>query len=172
MIPLVQSLLGSVGITFITSITSITYITFITIPMYDPNNIFAKILRGEIPAAKVYENDHVLAFMDAMPQSDGHALVIPKKPSRNLFDAEPGTLVELIKATQHVAKGVRKAFGPDGVRIAQFNEAAAGQTVFHLHFHIIPCYEGQQLRSHSRGMADPALLAQHATKVVEALKTA
>jgi histidine triad (HIT) family protein len=140
--------------------------------MYDPNNIFAKILRGEIPAAKVYENEHVLAFMDAMPQADGHTLVIPKKPSRNLFDADPSALAELIKATQYVARGVRQAFQPDGVRIAQFNEPAAGQTVFHLHFHIIPCYEGRELKSHSRGMADPALLAQHATKVVEALKSA
>jgi histidine triad (HIT) family protein len=139
--------------------------------MYDPNNIFAKILRGEIPAAKVYEDEHVLAFMDVMPQSDGHTLVIPKKPSRNLFDADPSVLSELVKATQYVANGVRKAFQPDGVRIAQFNEPAAGQTVFHLHFHIIPCYEGRELRSHSRAMADPALLAQHATKVVEALKS-
>ena len=139
--------------------------------MYDPNNIFAKILRGEIPAAKVYENEHVLAFMDVMPQSDGHTLVIPKQPSRNLFDAQPEVLVELIKATQHVARGVRKAFNPDGVRLAQFNEPAAGQTVFHLHFHIIPCYEGKSLRQHSRDMADPAVLREHATKVVEALKS-
>jgi histidine triad (HIT) family protein len=97
--------------------------------------------------------------------------VIPKQPSRNLFDADPSVLTELIKATQYVAHGVRKAFQPDGLRIAQFNEPAAGQTVFHLHFHIIPCYEGRELRSHSRGMADPALLTQHATKVVEALKS-
>jgi histidine triad (HIT) family protein len=138
--------------------------------MYDPNNIFGKILRGEIPVAKVYENEHVLSFMDAMPQSDGHTLVIPKVPSRNLFDAQPDVLAELIKATQYVAKGVKKAFNPDGIRIAQFNEPAAGQTVFHLHFHIIPCYEGQELRVHARGMADPALLTAHATKVVDALK--
>jgi histidine triad (HIT) family protein len=139
--------------------------------MYDPDNIFAKILRGEIPAAKVYENQHVLAFMDVMPQSDGHTLVVPKKPARNIFDADAESLAELIKATQHVARGVRKAFGPDGMRIAQFNEPAAGQTVFHLHFHIIPCYEGRELRAHSRGMADPHVLAAHASKVVEALKT-
>lgn len=137
--------------------------------MYDPNNVFAKILRGEIPAAKVYENEHVLAFMDAMPQSDGHTLVIPKAQTRNFFDVEPDVLAELIKATQHVARGVRKAFQPDGMRIAQFNDPAAGQTVFHLHFHIIPCYEGKELRAHSRGMADPALLAEHAAKVKKAL---
>ncbi len=138
--------------------------------MYDPNNIFAKILRGEIPAAKVYEDEHVLAFMDAMPQSEGHTLVIPKVQARNFFDVEPQALAELVTATQHVARAVRKAFRPDGMRIAQFNEPAAGQTVFHLHFHIIPCYEGKELRAHSRGMADPAVLAEHAARVREALK--
>lgn len=138
--------------------------------MYDPNNIFAKILRGEIPAAKVYEDEHVLAFMDAMPQSEGHTLVIPKVQARNFFDVEPQALAELVTATQHVARAVRKAFQPDGMRIAQFNEPAAGQTVFHLHFHIIPCYEGRELRAHSRGMADPAVLAEHAARVREALK--
>ena len=137
--------------------------------MYDPNNIFAKILRGEIPAAKVYESKHALAFMDVMPQSEGHTLVIPKAQARNVFDADPAVLAELIKETQHVAKGVRKAFNPDGIRIAQFNEPAAGQSVFHLHFHIIPCYEGKELRSHGRTMADPAVLAQHAEKVKAAL---
>ncbi len=138
--------------------------------MYDANNVFAKILRGEITAAKVYETEHVLAFMDAMPQSDGHTLVIPKIEARNFFDAEPAALAELIKATQTVARAVKRAFNPDGIRIAQFNDPAAGQTVFHLHFHIIPCYEGKELRSHSRGMADPALLAQHAEKVKTALQ--
>lgn len=137
--------------------------------MYDPNNIFAKILRGEIPAAKVYEDEQVLAFMDAMPQSEGHTLVIPKAPGRNLFDADPQVLADLIKATQLVARAVRKAFRPDGIRIAQFNEPAAGQTIFHLHFHIIPCYAGKELEHHARGMADPALLAEHAARVKEAL---
>lgn len=139
--------------------------------MYDANNVFAKILRGEIPAAKVYETEHVLAFMDAMPQSDGHTLVIPKIEARNFFDVEPAALTELIKATQIVARAVKRAFDPDGVRIAQFNDPAAGQTVFHLHFHIIPCYEGKELRSHSRGMADPAVLAEQAEKVKAALQT-
>lgn len=138
--------------------------------MYDPNNIFAKILRGEIPAAKVYEDEHVLAFMDAMPQSEGHTLVIPKVQARNFFDVEPQALAELVKATQRVARAVREAFQPDGIRIAQFNEPAAGQSVFHLHFHIIPCYEGKELRAHSRGMADPAVLAEHAARVRKALK--
>lgn len=137
--------------------------------MYDKDNVFAKILRGEIPAAKVYEDAHVLSFMDAMPASDGHTLVIPKSEARNLFDVAPAVLAELIKATQYVAKGVQNAFQPDGVRIIQFNEPAAGQTVFHIHFHIVPCYAGKELRPHGRDWADKALLAQHAEKIRAAL---
>lgn len=137
---------------------------------YDSNNIFAKILRGEVPAHKVYEDERTLAFMDVMPQSEGHTLVIPKTPARNFFDVDPGTLTELIQATQHVARGVRDAFQPDGMRIIQFNEPAAGQTVFHIHFHIVPCYDGQSLRLHAREMADPAVLAQHAARVRQALR--
>lgn len=137
--------------------------------MYDSNNIFAKIIRAEIPAFKVFESDRALAFMDAMPQSDGHTLVIPKSTARNLFDAEPEVLAELIKATQHVAKAVRKAFNPAGIRIAQFNEAAAGQTVFHIHFHIIPCYEHTELKFHQRDWADKAVLAEHAERIRAAL---
>ena len=100
-----------------------------------------------------------------MPQSDGHTLVMPKAPARNFFDIEPAVLAELIKATQHVARGVQKAFNPGGMRIMQFNETVAGQTVFHIHFHIIPCYEGVPLRSHNRDWADKAVLAQHAERV-------
>jgi histidine triad (HIT) family protein len=137
--------------------------------MYDKDNIFAKMLRGEIPAAKVYEDEHVLSFMDAMPQSDGHTLVIPKSAARNFFDIEPRALAELIKGTQHVARGVQNAFQPAGMRIIQFNEAAAGQTVFHIHFHIIPCYEGEEMRGHGRDWADKTLLAQHAEKIRTAL---
>ncbi|MFL6551111.1 MAG: HIT family protein [Povalibacter sp.] len=138
--------------------------------MYDPNNIFAKILRGEIPSAKVYEDEHTLAFMDVMPQSEGHTLVIPKTQARNFFDIEPSALANLIVATQRVAKAVQEAFKPDGMRIIQFNEAAAGQTVFHIHFHIVPCYEGQSLKSHSRDMADKTLLAEHAERVRKAIQ--
>ena len=105
--------------------------------MYDNDNVFAKILRGEIPAFKVFEDPRALAFMDAMPQSDGHTLVIPKVSARNLFDIEPDALAELIKTTQKVARAVRKAFDPAGMRIIQFNEPAAGQTVFHIHFHLL-----------------------------------
>ena len=139
--------------------------------MYDQDNIFAKILRGEIPATKVYEDAHVLSFMDAMPQSDGHTLVIPKTPARNLFDIPPQPLAELIKATQHVAKAVQLAFKPAGMRLIQFNEAAAGQTVFHIHFHIVPCYDGIEMRGHGRDWADKAVLAEHAEKIRAALAT-
>ena len=137
--------------------------------MYDDNNIFAKIIRGEMPACKVFEDERGLAFMDAMPMSEGHTLVVPKAPARNFFDIEPAVLGELIKATQHVARGVQQAFNPGGMRIIQFNETVAGQTVFHIHFHIIPCYEGVQLRTHNRDWADKAVLAQHAERVKQAL---
>jgi histidine triad (HIT) family protein len=138
--------------------------------MYDDDNIFAKIIRGEIPAFKVFEDERTVAFMDAMPQSDGHTLVVPKARARNFFDIEPAVLAELIKSTQHVARGVQKAFTPGGMRIIQFNETVAGQTVFHIHFHIIPCYEGVPLRSHNRDWADKAVLAQHAERLRQALQ--
>lgn len=133
--------------------------------MYDTNNVFAKILRGEIPAFKIYEDDGALAFMDVMPQSEGHTLVIPKTNARNFFDVDPEALAHLIKVTQRVASAVQKAFTPDGMRIIQFNEPAAGQTVFHLHFHIVPCYEGRTLKGHSRDMADKAQLAEHVERI-------
>lgn len=139
--------------------------------MYDSNNIFARILRGEIPAFKVHEDERTLAFMDVMPQSDGHTLVIPKTQARNFLDIDAQSLAELIKATQYVAKGVQAAFNPDGMRIIQFNEPAAGQTVFHIHFHIVPCYEGQPLRTHAREMADKDVLAEHAARIRKALET-
>jgi histidine triad (HIT) family protein len=137
--------------------------------MYDSNNVFAKILRGEIPAFKVYEDEHTLAFMDVMPQSEGHTLVIPRTPARNFFDIDPEALARLVISTQRVAKAVQAAFNPDGMRIIQFNEPAAGQTVFHIHFHIVPCYEGRAMKGHSRDMADKAVLAEHAERVKKAL---
>jgi histidine triad (HIT) family protein len=137
--------------------------------MYDENNIFAKILRGEIPAFKVYEDAQTLAFMDVMPQSEGHTLVIPKIQARNFLDIEPAALSNLIVVTQRIARAVQAAFKPDGMRIIQFNEPAAGQTVFHIHFHIVPCYEGRELKPHTRDMADKALLAEHAERVRQAL---
>ena len=137
--------------------------------MYDANNIFARILRGEIPAFKVYEDAQSLAFMDVMPQSDGHTLVIPKTQARNFLDIEPAALSNLIVVTQRIAKAVQAAFKPDGMRIIQINEAAAGQTVFHIHFHIVPCYEAKELKAHTRDMADKSVLAEHAERVRKAL---
>jgi histidine triad (HIT) family protein len=132
---------------------------------YDPDNIFGKILKGEIPSHKVYEDDDTLAFMDVMPQSRGHTLVIPKTGSRNLFDAEPQVLANLIQKTQRVARAVMSAMDADGLRVAQFNEAPAGQTVFHLHFHVIPMYDGVPLRPHTGEMADQDELAAQAEKI-------
>ena len=137
---------------------------------YDATNIFAKILRGEFPCHKVYEDEATLAFMDVMPQADGHTLVIPKAPSRNLLDADPATLGALMASVQKVAKAVHKAFGADGILISQFNEPAAGQTVYHLHVHILPRHEGVSLRPHSGKMADHGLLGKHAEMVRAALK--
>ena len=132
---------------------------------YDPNNIFAKILRGEIPCHKIHEDEHTLALMDVMPQVDGHCLVIPKVGSRNLLDADPSILLPLMATVQKVARAAKAAFNADGVQLRQYNEAAAGQTVFHLHFHILPMDEGQPLRPHSGKMADQRLLAKHAEMI-------
>ena len=132
---------------------------------YDNNNIFAKILRGEIPSFKVYEDAETFAFMDVMPQSNGHTLVIPKSKAENFFDIDAKALGSLIASTQIVAEAVRRAFQPDGVRIMQFNGPAAGQTVFHIHFHVIPCYEGVALKPHTRDFADKTLLAAQAEKI-------
>ena len=132
---------------------------------YDPSNVFARILRGEIPAHKVHEDEHTLAFMDVMPQSEGHTLVIPKAAAENIFELEPDALAATILATQRVARAARRAFDAPGVMIAQLNGAGAGQTVFHIHFHVIPRYEGIDLRFHARGMADPQVLAAHAARI-------
>lgn len=138
---------------------------------YDPDNVFAKILRGEIPAARIYEDDDILAFMDAMPQGDGHALVIPKAPSRNLLDAEPETVAKLFTAARKVARAARKAFNADGVFVGQYNEAVAGQTIYHLHVHILPRFEGVDKKGHASGtFADPQVLAEHAARIRAALE--
>ena len=136
---------------------------------YDTNNIFARILRGEIPAHKVFEDEHTLAFMDVMPQADGHALVIPKVPAENLFDLPPAALSATILTTQRVARAVKKAFDVPGIMVAQLNGREAGQSVFHIHFHIVPRREGIDLRFHARDMADPKILAAHAERVRAAL---
>jgi len=136
---------------------------------YDNNNIFAKILRGEIPSTRVYETDDVVAFMDVMPQGMGHTLVVPKAPSRNLLDAQPETLANLIQAVQKIAQAVKKAFNADGVTVMQFNEPASGQTVYHLHFHVIPRIEGVALKPHTGQMEDAAVLSANAEKIRAAL---
>jgi histidine triad (HIT) family protein len=136
---------------------------------YDPANIFAKILRGEIPCHKVYEDGDTLAFMDVMPQAKGHTLVVPKSPSRNLLDAAPADICAVMATAQKIARAVKTAFDAGGVLIMQFNEAPAGQTVFHFHVHVIPRHEGVPLARHSREMADPAALADHARMIREAL---
>lgn len=137
--------------------------------VYDPGNIFAKILRGEIPSHRVYEDDAIIAFMDVMPQGSGHTLVVPKAPSRNLLDADPLTLGPLFAVVQRVAVAVKKAFGADGVTIMQFNEPASGQTVYHLHVHVIPRFEGLLLKPHTGGMEKPEVLAENAEKIRAAL---
>ena len=136
---------------------------------YDPGNIFARILRGEVPAHKVYEDTQTLAFMDVMPQSEGHTLVIPKWAAEDLFDLPPDSLAATILTTRRVARAVKKAFDAPGIMIAQLNGRGAGQSVFHIHFHIVPRYEGIDLRFHARDMADPQLLAGHAARIRAAL---
>ncbi len=138
-------------------------------PSYDDSNIFASILRGEIPCQKVFEDEHVLAIMDVMPQADGHVLVIPKAASRNLLDADPTVLGPAMAAAQKIAKASMKAFAADGIMIVQYNEAPAGQSVFHLHFHVIPRHEGVVLRGHSGKMEDAGVLASNAGKIRAAL---
>ena len=137
---------------------------------YDDQNIFAKILRGEIPCHKVYEDDVALAFMDVMPQGDGHTLVIPKRAKvRNVLEMDADELAALIPRVQKVAKAVKQAFNAAGVMLIQYNEPAAGQTVFHPHFHVIPRFEGVPLKPHAGKMADQDLLKAHAAKVAAAL---
>ncbi|MCC3247249.1 HIT family protein [Methylocystis sp. WRRC1] len=135
---------------------------------YDPNNIFGKILRGEIPAHKVYEDDVALAFMDIMPRAEGHVLVIPKEGARGLLDVRPETLGELIKRVQHVAQVVKTALGAEGLTLHQFNESAGGQVIYHLHFHILPRWEGVALRPPGN-MGDNDRLAAQAEKIRAAM---
>lgn len=135
---------------------------------YDPNNIFGKMLRGEIPAHKIYEDDVALAFMDIMPRTEGHTLVIPKEGARTLLDVSPATLAELIKRVQHIAKALQAAFQCDGLTLHQFNESAGGQVIYHLHFHLLPRWDGVSLRPPGT-MADNDKLAEQAEKIKAAL---
>jgi histidine triad (HIT) family protein len=139
---------------------------------YDPNNIFAKILRGELPAYKVYEDDKAFAFLDILPRAPGHTLVIPKAPARNILDIEADTLADLIKTTQTIARAAVKAFAADGLTIQQFNEPSGGQVVFHLHVHVIPRKMGVALKPPASFKEDPAVLADHALKIAAALRGA
>lgn len=138
---------------------------------YDPGNIFAKILRGEIPAFRVYEDECTFAFMDVMPQADGHTLVLPKAPAENLFDLDPEMAAAVMRSGQKIARAVKQAFNADGITLMQFNGPVAGQTVFHFHLHVLPRYADQPLRSHGRKMADAAMLEEHARRIREALKS-
>jgi len=132
---------------------------------YDPDNIFAKILKGEIPCHKIYEDDDTLAFLDIMPRSEGHALVITKERAPDLFDVTPEGLARLMAVVQKLAPKIKEAVGADGILIQQFNGAVAGQTVFHLHVHIVPVKEGVPLKPHAGDMANPDDLAMTAEKI-------
>jgi histidine triad (HIT) family protein len=136
---------------------------------YDPSNIFAKILRGELPAHKLYEDHDTFAFMDIMPRGPGHCLVIPKKPSRNVLDVDPDSLAAVMRTVKKIAIAAKKGMEAQGVTIQQFNEPAGGQVVFHLHFHIIPRFDGVALKPPASQMEDNDVLAANAEKIRAAL---
>ena len=140
-----------------------------TAPHYDDSNVFAKILRGELPAERLYEDEHTLAIMDIMPRGAGHCLVIPKAPARNMLDVELDSLSQVMATTQKMARAVVRAFNADGVTIQQFNESAGGQVVFHLHVHVIPRFEGVALKPHTGTMEDGNVLKANAEKIRAAL---
>ena len=141
-------------------------------PSYDPNNIFAKILRGELPCYKVYEDDKVLAFLDIMPRSPGHTLVLPKVPARNILDIGADDLTHVVGTAQKVAKAAMKAFSADGITVQQFNEGAGGQVVFHLHIHVIPRKAGVTMKPPASEKEKPEVLAEHAKKLAAAIEAA
>jgi histidine triad (HIT) family protein len=136
---------------------------------YDTNNVFAKILRGEIPSVKVFEDDKTLAFMDVMPQAEGHVLVISKEAAENIFDLSPEGAAAMMATTQKVTKAVKKGLNVPGVMLAQLNGAPAGQSVFHVHFHVIPRRGGVDMQLHARDMVDPKGLEPIAAKIRNAL---
>ena len=137
---------------------------------YDPNNIFAKIIRGEVPAHKVYEDDKAIAFLDIMPRTPGHTLVIPKAPARNLLDIKADDLAHVMQVAQKIAQAGMKAFAAEGVTVQQFNEKAGGQVVFHLHVHVIPRKEGEAMKPPASVKETPENLVAHAEKLKAALK--
>ena len=139
-------------------------------PAYDSNNIFARILRGELPCHKVYEDDKTFAFLDIMPRAPGHTLVLPKAPARNLLDVDPSDLAHVMQVAQKIAKAQIKVFKADGITVQQFNEAAGGQVVFHLHLHIIPRKAGVAMKPPASEKEKPYVLSDHALKLAAALK--
>jgi histidine triad (HIT) family protein len=139
-------------------------------PNYDPNNIFAKILRGEFPCHKVYEDEKAMAFLDIMPRAAGHTLVLPKAPARNLLDVNPDDLAHVAKVVQKVAKAAMKVFDADGVTLQQFNEAAGGQVVFHLHMHVIPRKDGMPMKPPASVRESDAVLSDQALRLAAELK--
>ena len=139
-------------------------------PAYDPNNIFAKILRGELPCYKVYEDDKVLAFLDIMPRAPGHSLVLPKAPARNILDVPADVLGHVAMVAQKVAKAGMKAFNADGITIQQFNEGAGGQVVFHLHVHVIPRKQGVAMKPPAAEKEKPDVLADQAKRIAAAIE--
>lgn len=140
------------------------------IPAYDDQNVFAKILRGEMPSQKIYEDEKTYAFMDIMPRADGHSLVIPKAPARNLLDVDPADMAAVMETVQKVGRASLDAFQADGLTVQQFSEEAGGQIVFHLHVHILPRWNDVRLRPHTGEMADMSILAAHAEKLKALLK--
>jgi histidine triad (HIT) family protein len=137
---------------------------------YDTNNIFAKILRGELPCHKVYEDNHVFAFLDIMPRSPGHTLIIPKAPARNILDISPDDYAHVARGTHKIAGVAMKAFKADGITVQQFNEPAGGQVVFHLHMHVMPRKDGVALLPPASRKEDPKVLEEHARLLIAALK--
>ena len=136
---------------------------------YDKDNIFARIIRGEIPCHKVYEDAETIAFMDIMPQAEGHTLVVPKSAGEDILTTEPESLAAAIRTAQKIARAVKPVFAPPGIMVAQLNGPAAGHSVFHLHFHVIPRYAGKDLGIHAAAAADPAKLAEQAARLRAAL---
>ncbi len=136
---------------------------------YDDNNPFARILRGELPCIRVYEDADTLAFMDIMPQSDGHTLIVPRRAGENLLDTTADAVTAAMLTTQRIARAIDRAFSPKGLVVTQFNRAAAGQTVYHLHFHVIPVYLEGAVRLHARTQADFGVLEGHAARIRAAL---
>ncbi len=138
-------------------------------PAYDNNNIFAKILRGEMPAFKVYEDEKTYAFLDIMPRAPGHTLVIPKAPARNLLDCPPEFLAHVVQTAQKIGKAQLAAFGASGITVQQFNEKSGGQVVFHLHFHVIPRHDGEALKAPASAREKDEVLAANAEKLRNAI---